>query len=137
MSRIRGSLSVAVLTAAVAVAVAGCREFHLSVGSLDLGPNPASPGQTVIASFVLNLVPAQRHTIRVFIDDTEHSLETRTGLPPVPVTIEIGEAGDLIAEYGEGMHVVYIEIEADDRGRTARTRPTGLELRASTGEEAP
>jgi hypothetical protein len=135
MSRIWGSLSIAGLLAAIAVA--GCRDFHLSTGGLDLGPNPALPGQTVVASFVLNLIPAQQHTIRVFIDDSEHLKDTRTGTPPLPVIVEIGEAGDLIAEYGAGTHVVYIEIEAQDSGRSTRTRPAGLELQESTGEEAP
>jgi hypothetical protein len=135
MQRIRESVWVVPLI--VMIVTAACRDFHLSMSGFDLGPSPASPGQTVVVSFVLNLVPSQRHTIRVFIDGAEHMSVTRTENPPAPVILELGDAADLIARYGVGVHVVYIETEAHDSGGATRTRSAGLELRDSSSQEEP
>jgi hypothetical protein len=124
-----------VLALVTGLGIAGCRDFHLSTSGFDLGPNPASPGDVVVVTFVLNLIPTQRHTIRVFIDDSEQMSVTRTDAPPVPVVLEIGDATDLIAKYGVGTRLVYVRVTADDSGNSTSTRSAGLELRDGSGEQ--
>lgn len=109
----------------------GCREFHLSTSRLDIGPNPAVPGDDVTASFILSLIPTQTHTITVFIDNVEHLSVTSAGAPTIPVIVEMGDAAGLIAMYGEGVHAVHIAVEARESGGSTRTAAVGLELRAS------
>jgi hypothetical protein len=135
MRRIRESVCVVPLI--VVIVTAACRDFHLSMSGFDLGPSPAAPGQAVVVSFVLHLVPLQRHTIRVFIDGSEHMSVTRTENPAAPVVLEIGDAADLIARYGLGVHVVHVETEAHDSGGVTRTRSAGLELQDSSNQEEP
>jgi hypothetical protein len=126
MSRPRGHLLAIALCASLGTA--GCRDFHLSTTGIDIGPTPAHPGDTVVLSFVLNLVPTQRHTMKVFVDDTEHLSITSSELPAVPVIIELGDAADLITAYGTGQHVVYVRVEAHESGGATETRSAVLEL---------
>ena len=117
----------------VGLVAAGCAaDLFLSTSNLEIGPNPAQPGETVIASFRLALAPTQSHTIIIFIDDVEHSRVTTSEPPAVPMVLEIGEAGDLIDSYGEGVHSAYVEVRLTDRNRTSRTRSVTFELQAAT-----
>ena len=129
MSRLRGSMIVVAFAAILGVA--GCRDFHLSTAGLDIGPNPAFPGDTVVASFILDLIPAQRHTIIVHIDDTELMRVTDSAAPTIPVILELGDAADIIADHGVGEHVLQVEVQAHDSGGSTRTRAVVLELRES------
>lgn len=95
------------------------KDFHLSAGTLIIAPNPAGPGDVMSATFILNLLPQQRHTMIVYIDEKEHMRETSDALQQHPVVLVLGSADDLIAEYGTGEHVAYVFIEA--RGEQTRT----------------
>jgi len=128
----RGSKTIRVGALAVLLAATACKDFHLSASNLEIGPNPAVPGDVVVVSFFLSLVPVQRHTVRVMIDDVEHLAVTSTEQPAVPTLITLGDAADLIAAYGVGAHAVHIEVRAHDADRTARTQAIGFELRQAT-----
>lgn len=105
--------------------------FHLSASNLQIGPNPAVPGDQVQGSVFVDVSPIERHTIILFIDDTEHLRETSTQQPSSPVILSLGDAADLIAEYGTGVHSARVEVRAEERGRTARTQTYNFELRAA------
>lgn len=107
----------------------GCGDFHMSTSDLDIGPNPAVPGNMVVASFLLSLIPVQNHTIIVIIDDTEHMRVTSSEPPPIPVVLQLGDAGDLITQYGAGEHDVYIMVHAGDE--SSRTQSVPLQLNPS------
>ena len=118
---------------AAAFAITGCfGDFHLTAAELQIGPNPAVPGDVVVASFILSVAPVQRHTVRVFINNTEHLTQTSTEQPAVPTVITLGDATALIATYGVGTHTAHIEVHAEDADRTARTKTVGFELRQAT-----
>ena len=115
------------LTALVMPGLMGCGgDFHLSTSNLDIGPNPAVPGDMVVASFLVSLLPTQNHTIVVIIDDEEHMRVESNDPPPIPVVIQLGDAADLIATYGLGDHEVYIQVHARDEA--ARTQSVVLQL---------
>ncbi|HEX6133968.1 MAG TPA: hypothetical protein VFZ24_08390 [Longimicrobiales bacterium] len=121
--------------AAVAVGVlaaASCTgDFHLSASNLEIGPDPAVPGDTVVATFLLSLIPTQSHTIIVMIDDTEHMRVTSDQAPLIPVILELGAAADLIAQYGTGDHTIYILVNANEDDERTRTQSVGFRLNAS------
>jgi hypothetical protein len=110
------------------LAFTACDDFHLSASDLDIGPDPAVPGDVVVASFVLSLVPIQPHTIILSIDDTEHLRVTSNERPPIPYVIALGDAADLIAAYGTGTHTARVEVRAEEKGETARTQSVAFEL---------
>jgi len=115
--------------AAVAMlAIMGCSDLHLSTSNLQIAPNPAGPGDMVVASFVLSLVPLQQYTIVVLIDDTEYLRVTTSEQPALPVVIQLGDADALIARYGAGAHFARIEVRADEDNEVTRTAPTSFEL---------
>ena len=103
-------------------------DFHLSATSLQIAPIPAVPGDVVVASVDIVLIPMQRHTIIVMIDDTEHMRLTSNEAPRRPYLITLGDAADLIATYGAGAHVALVEVRAEEKGETARTQAVGFEL---------
>lgn len=111
----------------------GCSDFHMSASELGIGPNPAVPGDDVVASFFLSLIPTQRHTIIVIIDESEHMRVTSSQAPGIPVILELGDAADLISEYGTGAHEVYVMVHAGDEA--ARTQSVTLQLNASAAGE--
>lgn len=112
----------------VAVGTA-CSDFQLSAFGLDIGPNPAVPGDMVVAAFNLVLTPAQPYTVIVTIDDEEHSRVTHTEQPPFVQVIELGDAADLIATYGEGIHTIRVEVVANEENERSRTQSRSFELR--------
>jgi len=115
------------LAALVMPGLMGCGgDFHLSTSNLDIGPNPAVPGEMVVASFLMSLIPTENHTIVVIIDDEEHLRLESNEPPPIPVVIQLGDAADLIATYGLGDHDVYIQVHARDEA--ARTQSVVLQL---------
>jgi hypothetical protein len=83
-------------------------------------------GEIVVASFFMNLIPTQNHTIVVIIDDAEHLRLESNDPPPIPVVIQLGNAADLIATYGLGDHEVYVQVHARDEA--ARTQSVVLQL---------
>jgi hypothetical protein len=111
------------------VVASGCgSDVLLSASNLDIGPNPARPGDAVIASVLVTLVPTQRHTIRLTIDGAEHLSLTSDEAPSIPTILELGDAADLLTAYGEGEHAVRVEVQLHDGGQTARTQFVSLEL---------
>lgn len=114
---------------AALLAIAGCNNFHISTSDLAISPNPAAPGDAVVASFILNLVPQQSHTVIVVIDDTEHLRVTSSDDTRAPITIQLGDAADLIAQYGTGEHAAYVRVIANESDEATRTQAVGFELR--------
>jgi hypothetical protein len=112
----------------VAVATA-CSDFQLSAFNLEIGPNPAEPGDMVVAAFNLHLAPRQPYTVILTIDEEEHSRVTHNDQPSVVQTIVLGDAADLIATYGEGVHEVRVEVVAEEDNESARTQSKAFELR--------
>ena len=115
--------------AAILALVAACNNFHISTSDLAISPNPAVPGDAVIATFVLNLIPQQSHTMIVVIDDTEHLRLTSSDDTRAPITIQLGDAADLIAQYGAGEHTAYVRVIANESDEATRTQAVGFELR--------
>ena len=109
-----------------------CQEFHLSTSNLEIGPSPAIPGDMVVASFRLRLLPIQSHTMIVFIDSEEHLRVTSDQAPAFPVVLELGDAADLIARYGTGDHFVFIEVHANEDNESTRTQSAAFELNEGT-----
>ena len=129
----RGSKTTRVALLAATIAMSACfKDFHLAASNLQIGPNPAAPGDIVVASVFLSVVPLQRYTIRVFVDETEHLELNSSEEPSDPTLITLGDAADLIAAYGLGAHSVHVVVRAEDADRTARTQPVALELRQAT-----
>lgn len=125
----RAGVRVASLLFTCVLLLSACSDdFHLSAGPLTIAPNPAVPGDEMTAAFVLNLIPGQRHTMVVYIDDEEHLRFTADGLPENPIILEIGDAADLIDAYGTGEHFAYVLIEA--RGERTRTDFAVFQLNA-------
>lgn len=106
-------------------------DFHLSASSLEIGPNPAVPGDVVVATFVVLVTPIQRHTIVFMINGEEHTSVTSNEEPSRPYVLTLGDAADLIATYGSGTHLAHVEVHAEEANETARTRSVGFELRQS------
>lgn len=116
------------LVVVVAVA-AGCSEdFHLSVSNLDIGPDPAVPGDMVQATFLASMLPPRSHAVYVYIDGTEHTSFSFDQGPAVPVVLELGDAADLIDAYGTGEHTAHVEVRVDESGRSARSASVAFEL---------
>lgn len=114
---------------AALLALTACNNFHISTSDMVISPNPAVPGNAVVATFVLNLVPQQSHTMIVVIDDTEHLRLTSTDDTRAPITIQLGDAADLIARYGVGEHAAYVRVIANASDEATRTQAVGFELR--------
>lgn len=119
--------------AAACVLAIGCSDFHMTTSDLSIAPNPAVPGDNVVASFLLSLVPTQSHTIIVIIGDSEHMRVTSSQPPAVPVVLQLGDAAELISEYGAGEHDVRVVVHAGDEA--SRTQSVRLQLNASAAGE--
>ena len=121
-----GLLALALLTAC------GLLEgFHLSASNLQVGPNPAVQGDDVLASVSVDITPIERHTIILTINDMEHLRVTSAQEPTRPLVLTLGDAADLIAEYGTGTHSARVEVVAEEKGRSARTQSYSFELRSA------
>jgi len=121
------ALARAVLVLSSALVTSGCDEFHLSTQNLEVAPNPARPGETVVASVFVEVIPVQRYTVTLFIDGQEQLSTTAEESPAAPLVLELGDAADLIQAYGVGQHTVYVEVRAEDR--SSRTADYLFELR--------
>lgn len=111
------------------VATAACSEdFLLSARNLDIGPDPAQPGDQMVATFFVEMIPVQPHTYILLIDGEEHLRVEGEEPPEFPVTIELGDASDLIDAHGTGEHVAQVQVRLDESGRTARTETIAFEL---------
>ena len=123
----RGSRALGAVAAVMAM-TACLSDFHLSASSLEIGPNPARPGDAVVASVIVIVNPVQRHTIILTIDGAEHYRVMGTEAPPRPLLIQLGDAADLIATYGAGPHSARVEVRAEEASETARTQTASFEL---------
>jgi hypothetical protein len=60
----------------------------------------------------------------VLIDGATHASEVRSELADGPFVINVGEAGDLILQYGTGTHEGAIEVRLKGGERTATASRT-------------
>ena len=119
---------------AMLLATAACSDLgglRLRASDLQIGPNPAVPGDQMVATLIVLLAPVQPHTVVLTINGTEHSRFASSDAPPIPYVIELGDAADLIAAYGTGTHSARVEVHAEEANETARTRSVSFELQAS------
>ena len=125
----RGSKAALAMMTAV---ITACGDFQLSAFNLEIGPSPAVPGEMVVAAFNLVLSPRQPYTVIVTIDGEEHSRVTHNDQPPFVQTVELGDAGDLIVAYGEGVHTARVEVVAEEKNESSRTQSKSFEVRQAT-----
>ncbi len=98
-------------------------------GDLEVFPNPAQPGDSVKFVFQLTLVPKHRYVAKVLINDTEHLRLERFEAINGPMEINLGDAADLIARYGEGTHRGSVEVEVTEKSLIARSGEKDFLLR--------
>lgn len=126
---LHGRKAALALALGVLMANAGCSDdLFLSANNLDIGPDPAQPGDQVVATFFVNLIPTQPHTYIFFIDGEEHLRIDRDERPEIPVVLELGDASDLIDTHGTGEHVAQVQVRLQESGQSARTEVTTFEL---------
>jgi hypothetical protein len=105
------------LSAAVAVATVGCNtELTLNAEALEVVPSSAQPGDEVVFEFFLTVIPARTIRLSALVDGSTYRMETLTLNVNGPFEWIMGDAADLIAEYGTGVHsseVVVLDLEAD------------------------
>lgn len=75
-------------------------------------------------SFTLTVIPEQGCTVIALIDGTERTRARRFEAVDGPFVIDVGDAGDLISQYGLGMHLGAVEVRLDDQSRTATANRT-------------
>jgi hypothetical protein len=97
---------------------------QLAAVDLQISPNPAQPGEAVTFSFRLTVIPAQAYTVVALVDGTEHIQTDGFAAVDGPVSVEMGDASDLITRYGLGMHVGAVEVRLEDRNRTTSANRT-------------
>ena len=117
---------------AIFLATIACSDLgslRLRASDLEIGPNPAVPGDQVVATLIVLLAPVQPHTVVLTINGTEHSRISSSEAPPLPYVIQLGDAADLIATYGTGTHFARVEVHAEDANESASTRSVSFELR--------
>ncbi|MFW6331529.1 MAG: hypothetical protein ACOC3J_07375 [Gemmatimonadota bacterium] len=111
------------------IAVAGCdSDLIVSAYNLDIGPTPARPGDMVVASFHVNLLPAQEHSITIVVDGEPHLIVTEATPSANPVVLELGDASTLIETYGTGVHVAHVEVLVTREDKTAKSASVAFEL---------
>jgi hypothetical protein len=127
-----GVLRAVALIVVLGVATGCGEDFHLSVSNLEIGPDPAGPGDMVQATFLASMLPPQSHAVYVFIDGAEHTSLSFDEGPAIPVVLQLGDAADLIDAYGSGAHAAYVEVRVDGSGRSARSASVAFELEDPT-----
>lgn len=128
----RGSKALRIGALATLLAMTACSElgsFRLRASDLEIGPNPAVPGDQMVATLIVFVAPVQRHTVVLTINGTEHSRVTSSDAPPIPYIITLGDAADMISAYGTGMHTARVEVHAEEANESASTRSVSFELR--------
>lgn len=119
---------------AIALAASACGllgGFHLSASNLQIGPNPAAPGDEVVATFNMSIAPLERYSVILLINGAEHVRVTSSSTPSTPYILVLGDAADLITKYGTGAHSARIEVLAEEQNERARTQSYNFELRTS------
>jgi hypothetical protein len=117
---------------AVIVSLACSSDLLLVASDLEVFPNPAQPGDSVKFVFRLTLVPKHRYVAKVLINNTEHLRLERSEAINGPVEINLGDAADLIARYGEGTHRGVVEVELTEKSVIARSGEREFLLRSGS-----
>lgn len=125
MLRARRILGLTIAGLVLAVGASGCdNAVGLSASDLEVIPNPAHVGDTVVFVFAITVVPRQAFTISIRIDGVEHSVESRNEEINDLVIHQMGDAAGLISTYGLGTHLGSVQIRLADGGRTATSTRT-------------
>jgi len=113
----------------LAPAALGCgSDLMASVSGLQVEPTPASAGDEVRLVFLLQVIPERSYTITVFIDGEEHGSRTRTESVSGSAEYVLGDAADLIARYGIGVHQARVRLDIPQDSRTLETQEASFEL---------
>lgn len=119
------SVTRAAFALALVLAAPGCGpDLRLAATDLQISPNPAQPGDTVVFAFMLTVIPAQGFTVIARIDGTERARVSGFEAVDGPMVIVVGDAGALISQYGLGMHLGAVEVRLDDGARAATANRT-------------
>lgn len=116
-----GSIGLLATLGALLLSPSCSSDLLLVAGDLEIFPNPAEPGDSVKFVFQLTLVPKHRYLAKVLINETEHLRVERFEAINGPVEINVGDAADLIARYGEGLHRGVVEVEVTDKSQIVRS----------------
>ncbi len=100
---------------ALAVTGLACSEsISLDVGDLEVKPNPAQAGEDIAFEFFLMVMPARSVRLSAVVDGVTYSMETRSFNVNARFEWPLGDAADMIAQYGAGTHnaqVLLLDIE--------------------------
>lgn len=111
--------------AVLALSSSSCKTpVSLSASGLEVIPNPAHAGDSVSFLFALTVVPRQGFTITTRIDGILHRSESRNEQVDDLIVQSMGDAADLIAVYGLGVHLAAVEVRLDNGVRTVSTSRT-------------
>jgi hypothetical protein len=99
-------------------------DLRLAATDLEISPNPAQAGDAVSFSFTLTVIPEQGYTVIALIDGTERTRVSGFESVDGPFVIDVGDAGDLISQYGLGTHLGAVEVRLQDQSRTATANRT-------------
>ncbi len=131
--RIRRFLPALLLASGLmAPGLSGCTELLFSARDLEVVPNPAEPGQQVSFVFAMTLVPSHPFTATAFIDGQPHLSESGEGVVESLIEMQIGDAADLIAQYGTGQHTARVLVQLDDDSQSAGTQEIVFELQEAS-----
>ena len=125
----RVSRVLAITVGIVAIVMSGCvGDLILSTSNLQVNPNPAVPGQTVVFTFILTVVPEHSFRVVALVDDLEHTSKDYATTLSGPFDFVVGTADELIAQYGVGEHTARVEIRLLDQDNVARSAAVSFEL---------
>lgn len=119
------------LVAVVSILLAaGCNiggDKAFEVGTLQVVPNPAQAGDVVSFNFFLLMVPERSFTVTALIDNTVHGSQALRQLYDGSFEFLVGDAEDLITQYGLGSHEGRIEVTITGES-TVLTTSSNFEL---------
>jgi len=105
------------LSAVLTITGLGCSEsVSLDVWGLEVKPNPAHVGEEVVFEFNLLIVPTRDIRLSAVVDGETYSMESRTYNVNSRFEWPLGDAANMIAEYGAGTHtaqVVLLDLESN------------------------
>jgi hypothetical protein len=115
----------------MAQAAAGCfagPDLVADVGLLEIGPDSATAGDTVTFTFVYSVAPEQWYVLAAMVDDTEVTSDRLNVWFRGQHRFELGDAADLIDQFGVGIHAGRVELRLEESGRVFSTSPVGFVL---------
>jgi hypothetical protein len=111
-------------------------EGFFAVGNLEVVPNPAQQGDVVTFVFNLIVVPERSFTVMASIDDTSHSNQTFRERRDGPFEYTVGDAADLIEQYGLGTHTAAVQVRLNETSDVIGAQSAEFELQSAPASTA-